>query len=169
MKIRTLFLLIILVAVGVFAALNWQEFMKPTSLSVGVAVVQAPLGLVMLGLLVFLAALFLVFVIYLQATVLLDTRHHAREMETNRKLAEEAESSRFTELRTFLDGEIKRLATVHAEGNEAVQTRLDRLDRDLRSAIEEAGNTLAAYIGELEDRLDRAAPDKAPDSIPSDG
>jgi hypothetical protein len=166
MKIRTLFLLIVLVAVGGFAALNWQEFMKPTSLSVGVAVVQAPLGLVMLGLLAFLAAVFLVFVIYLQATVLLDARHHAREMETNRKLAEEAESSRFIELRTFLDGEIKRLANVHAEGNEAVQTRLDRLDGDLRSAIEEAGNTLAAYIGELEDRLDRAASGEPPDSVP---
>jgi hypothetical protein len=166
MKIRTLFLLIILVAVGAFAALNWQEFMKPTSLSVGVAVVQAPLGLVMLGLLAFLACIFLVFVIYLQATVLFDARHHAREIETNRKLAEEAESSRFTELRTFLDGEIKRLAAVHAEGNEAVRTRLDRLDRDLRSAIEESGNTLAAYIGELEDRLDRAASGQPPDSVP---
>ena len=169
MKIRTLFLLIILVGVGAFAALNWQEFMKPTSLSVGVAVVQAPLGLVMLGLLVFLAAVFLVFVIYLQATVLLDARHHAREIETNRKLADEAESSRFTELRTFLDGEIKRLVAVHAEGSEAVQTRLDRLDGDLRSAIEESGNTLAAYIGELEDRVDRAASGQPPDSVPSDG
>ena len=36
-----------------------------------------------------------------------------------------------------------------------VQTRLDQLDQDLRSAIEQAGNTLAAYIGELEGRLER--------------
>ncbi|MHB1226798.1 MAG: hypothetical protein ACYC0O_04635 [Desulfurivibrionaceae bacterium] len=33
--------------------------------------------------------------------------------------------------------------------------RLDQLDRDLRSAVEQSGNTLAAYIGELEDRLEK--------------
>jgi len=36
-----------------------------------------------------------------------------------------------------------------------VQTRLDQLHQDLRSTIEQAGNTLAAYIGEFEDRLER--------------
>jgi len=35
--------------------------------------------------------------------------------------------------------------------------RLARLQADLESRIEQSGNTLAAYIGELEDRLERAA------------
>jgi hypothetical protein len=158
MKVRTLLLLIVLVVIGAFAALNWTALTVPTTLSLGVASVEAPLGLVMLGLLAFLTALFLVFVVYLQASLLLEARRHARELEANRKLANDAETSRFTELRGFLDIEFKRLADLNAETKEAVQARLDQLDNDLRSVVQESGNTLAAYFGELEDRLERAAP-----------
>jgi hypothetical protein len=31
---------------------------------------------------------------------------------------------------------------------------LDQIERDLRAALEQTGNSLAAYIGELEDRVD---------------
>ncbi|MBA3035800.1 MAG: LapA family protein [Desulfobacterium sp.] len=154
MKIRTLFLLIILVAITAFAALNWSVFTTPATLSLGVTVIQAPLGLVMLGLLAFLSAVFLVFVIYLQTSVLLEARRHARELHANRELANQAETSRFTELREFVEAELKRQANSGAESSAALMVRLDQLDRDLRSAVEQSGNTLAAYIGELEDRIE---------------
>lgn len=157
MKIRTIFLLMVLVAIAVFAMLNWNAFMIPTTLSLGVAVVQAPLGLVMLGLLVFLTALFLLFVAYMQASVLFETRRHERDLRANRELADNAEASRFTELRVFLEAEMKRQADLHAESRVVIIERVDRLDHDLRSALEEAGNTLGAYIGELEDRLEGGA------------
>lgn len=155
MKVRTLVLLLTLVAIAAFTALNWSAFMTPTTLSLGVANVQAPLGLVMLGLVAFLAALFLVFVVYLQTSVLLEARRHARELQANRELAGQAEASRFTEMRGFLEAELKRQAGLDAESRAVVLARLDQLDRDLRSAVEQSGNTLAAYIGELEDRLEK--------------
>ena len=166
MKIRTLFLLIVLVAIGAFAALNWNAFMAPTTLSLGFVVVQAPLGLVMLALLAFLTALFLVFVVYVQASVLLDARRHARELQANRELADQAEASRFTELHRFLEAELKKVADLDAESRAALQARLDQLDRDLRSAVEESGNTLAAYIGELEDRLEKKTQVQTSDPLP---
>lgn len=155
MKMRTLFLLLILVTIAAFTALNWSAFMTPTTISLGIAMVQAPLGLVMLGLVAFLTALFLVFVVYLQTSVLLETRQHAREMQANRELAGQAETSRFTELHRFLEAELTKQTSLDAESRAAVLARLDQLDRDLRTAVEQAGNTLAAYIGELEDRFDR--------------
>lgn len=155
MKIRTLFLLIGLGAVTVFAVLNWSVFTAPATLSLGVAHIQAPLGLVMLGMLAFLVVLFLVFVVYLQTSVLFDARRNARELLASRELADQAEASRFTELRGFLEGELKRQADLGAESRAAVLARLDQLDRDLRSRIEQAENTLSAYIGELDDRLER--------------
>jgi hypothetical protein len=157
MKIRTLFLLIVLAAISVFTALNWSAFMAPTTLSLGVAVFQAPLGLVMLGLLVFLLALFLGFVVYLQTSVLLDMRHHTRELQQSRELADQAEASRFTELRGFLEEALKKQADLETESRAAMVARLDQLDRDLRAAVEESHNTLSAYIGELDDRLERGA------------
>lgn len=155
MKVRTLLLLLTLVVIAVFTALNWSVFMTPATLSLGVANVQAPLGLVMLGLVVFLAVLFLVFVVYLQTSVLFEARRHARELHANRELAGHAEASRFTELRGFIEAELKKQADLDAESRAVVLARLDQLDRDLRSAIEQSGNTIAAYIGELEDRLER--------------
>ncbi len=159
MKTRTLFLLLVLVAIGGFSVLNWNAFLTPTSLNLGVAEVQAPLGLIMLGALVMVAAVFMVYILYLQTTVLLDTRQHTKELQSNRKLADQAEASRFTELRGFLEAELKRQLAQDAESRAAVVARIDQLERDLRTVVEQSGNSLAASLGELEDRLDRGNKD----------
>lgn len=159
MKTRTLFLLLVLVAIAGFSLLNWNAFITPTPLNLGFADVQAPLGLVMLGALILVAAVFLVYILYLQTTVLLDARQHAKELQSNRKLADQAEASRFTELRGFLDAEHKRRLVQDAESRAAVLARLDQLERDLRVAVEQSGNSLAASLGELEDRLDKGDKD----------
>jgi uncharacterized membrane protein YccC len=155
MKVRTFFLLVVLLVIGIFAVLNWNAIMMPTTLSLGVVLVEAPLGLVMLGILAFLTAFFLVFVVYLQTSGLLEARRHARELQANRELAEQAEASRFTELKGFLEAELKRQADLHAELRDVVLAKVDQLDRDLRSAVEESSNTLSAYIGEMEDRIEK--------------
>jgi hypothetical protein len=159
MKTRTLFLILVLVAIGGFSALNWNAFLTPTSLNLGLAEVQAPLGLIMLGALVMVAGVFMVYILYLQTTVLLDTRQHTKELQSNRKLADQAEASRFTELRGFLETELKRQLAQDAESRAAVVARIDQLERDLRTAVEQSGNSLAASLGELEDRLDRGNKD----------
>lgn len=155
MQIRTLTLLVALGAVAAFAALNWGAFMAPTPLSFGFTEVQAPLGIVMLGLIVFITVLFLVFVAYMQTTVLLEARRHARELQSNRDLADKAEASRVTELRAHLDAELRQQAARDGELHAAVLARLEQVEHGLRTTVEESGNTLAAYIGELEDRLQK--------------
>ncbi len=155
MKGPTILLLIVLAAITAFTALNWSTFITPTTLSLGIAAIQVPLGLVMLGLLVFLTGLFLVFVVYLQTSVLLETRRQARDLQAKRELADQAEASRFTELRGFLEVELRKQADLEAESKTAVLARIDQLDSDLHSAVEESGNTLCAYFDELEDRLER--------------
>jgi uncharacterized integral membrane protein len=155
MYLRTLLLLIFLGAIATFAVVNWGAFTTPTSLSVVFATVQAPLGLIMLGLAAILTVLFLVFLVYLETSVIIEARRSARELRAQRELTEQAETSRFTELRSFLEDELPKLAGQTAELRANVQTQLEGLDQNLRSAVEQAGNTLAAYIGELEDRLER--------------
>lgn len=155
MKLQTLLLLLVLAVIAAFAALNWSAFIAPTTLSVGFATMQMPLGLVMLGLLIFVAVLFLVYVVYLQAGALLDTRRHAREVQANRELADQAEASRFTELRAFLDAELTKQSALHAESKSSLLARVDQLERDLHSLAEQTENALAAAIGELDERLER--------------
>ena len=158
MKIRTFLLLLTLAVVVLFAALNWSLFVTPTALSLGVAEVQAPFGLVMLGLMAFMAVLFLVFIVYLQSGVLLEARRNARELHNHRELADKAEASRFTELREYLSAELQTLAQQNAEFRTAMLARTEPLERDLQATVEQARNPLAAYKGELGDRLDRKLP-----------
>ncbi|MDP2248504.1 MAG: LapA family protein [Nitrosomonadales bacterium] len=155
MKLHSILLLVILAVIAAFAALNWEVFLSSTELSLGFTTAQIPLGLVMLGLLVFMTALFLMFVVYLQGSALLETRRHSRELQVNRELADHAEASRFTELRTFLEAELSKQAILNTESKAAVLSRIDQLEQESRSFAEQSGNTLAAYIGEQEDRLDK--------------
>ena len=155
MYLRTLLLLLLLGGIAVFAAVNWGTFVTPTDLSLVLTTVQAPLGLTMLGLTAALTGLFLVFLVYLQTSVILEARRYARELRAQRELAEQAETSRFTDLHNFLETELVKLGDQTMSSKTDIETRLNQLDQDLRSAIEQAGNTLAAYIGEFEDRLER--------------
>jgi len=109
----------------------------------------------MLGLLFFLSVLFLVYVVYLQGSALLETRRQSRDMQANRDLADRAEASRFTELRAFLEVELTNQNDLNAESKSSILARVDKLEHDLRTFMEESGNSLAAYIGELEERLDK--------------
>ena len=144
MGVRSAFLLIIVLLIAALATLNWMTLATPTVISLGFMDVTAPLGLLMLGLTAALAIFFLIYVLYLQSSVLLETRRHTRELTVQRDLADKAEASRFTELRSFLDAQELKRATRQAELHSALLAR-----------VEQSDHTLAAHLGQLEDRLDR--------------
>ena len=150
MRTRTLLALLFVVLVLAFAVLNWPAFNAPTPLSLGFLSFEAPLGLTMLGL---MSAMTLGFVVYMamwQATILLETRRHTRELNTQRTLADQAEASRFTELRGTMHMEFETLAQRIAQSQEA-----------LRTEVHESVNSLAAMLGEIDDRSRRPRGDLA--------
>ena len=155
MKHQNLILLLVLFVVALFAMLNWGVFITPTELSLGFGTVQMPLGLVMLALLAFVSLLFLLYVVYLQASALLETRRQSRESRASRGLADQAEASRFTELRTFLDEQLTKQALQIERSKSELLARITQLDGEMRTLMEETGNGLAASIGAMEDRLDK--------------
>ena len=163
MRIRSLLLALVLALIAAFTVLNWSVFLADTPLSLGVSTVQAPLGLIMLGLLIFMVAYCLVYVLYLQSNVLMDARRNAKELQTNRELADKAEASRFTELRSFVEAGLKQGAAQDKAAQQALMVRLDTLENTLRNSVEQSGNSLSAYIGEIEDRL---IPDKNEPAAP---
>ena len=163
MRTRTLLLLVVLIAIGVFAAVNWKAIVAPTTLSLVVTDVQAPLGLIMLGVTALVTVLFLLFVVYMQTSVHLETRRHTRELQGQRELADKAEASRFTELRAFLEAELRKLAGQTGESQAQLTARLDQVQRELGATILQTENSLSAYIGELEDRMHRADDGRNPD------
>jgi uncharacterized integral membrane protein len=153
MRISSIFLILVLAAIGAFAAINWQAFNQPTTLSLGFTAVTAPLGLIMLGALVAVSAIFLAYLVTLQTSVLLETRRQARELQAHRALADQAEASRFTELRKFIEVELNARTARDAEMHNALLAKMDRMNDSMRSTMEDANNTMAAYMGQMEDRL----------------
>ncbi len=161
MYLRTVLILFVLGALALFSALNWNAFVTPTTLSLLFATIQAPLGLLLLGIVVVLAVLFLLYVVYLQSSVLIETRRHARELQAQRELADQAESSRFHELRAFLEAQFQAITQQTERSKTELWARLDQLERETRSAIAQCENTVGAYVAELDDRL-QGAPNEPP-------
>jgi hypothetical protein len=160
MYLRTLLIAIVLGLLVIFTLFNWSAFMSPTTLTFGVGTVEAPLGLILLAIVALITLLFLIYIVFLQSSSLLEGRRQTRELQSQRELADRAEESRFQQLRSAMETELRNLDTQTKESKAAVLTRLDALERDMRSAVEQSGNTLAAYLGEIEDRFERAAGDQ---------
>jgi Tfp pilus assembly protein PilX len=158
MRLRTLLLIGLILLIASFVALNVESIFQPTTLNLGVASVQAPLGLVLLGLLVVLLLVFLLALVYFQASHLMEVRRITREAAEQRTLADKAEASRFIELREFLRTELAATAARDAELSSQLVGKMDAVRAALAMTIEQTGNGISASLGELEDRLDRQWP-----------
>ncbi|MDR2992055.1 MAG: LapA family protein [Burkholderiaceae bacterium] len=162
MSLRSAVSLVVGIVIVVFVAANWPAMTAPTDINLLLAHIHAPLGLILLGLMVLLCALFVVFAAYLQGTVLLETRRHARELAAQRELAGSAEASRITELHGFLEQQITRLSATMENQSRELLARVDRAESDRRehpvqppsgqliASIETLGRDLCARIDRLE-------------------
>jgi hypothetical protein len=157
MRTRSILLILGIVLTTAFVALNLEEFNRVSQLSLGFTSVQAPLAMLALVGLVAVLVIFLFFSAYAKSAYLIENKRTARELKAQRELADKAETSRFTELQQYLAAESHALAERQAQDGQQLEERLTRLQAELATRIEQSGNTLAAYIGELEDRLERAS------------
>lgn len=153
MYLRTILIVLVLAAVGLFTAANWQAITTPTTLSLIFTEIEAPLGLFLIGMVIVLAALFLFYVVYLQSSVLWEGRRHARELHAQRELAEHSETSRIHELRAFLEGQLNALTQGNEASRSELAARLDHLERDLRRSIEQCQSSLTASLAAMDHRV----------------
>lgn len=160
MSLRSLLLLLIGVAILAFVGVNWVAITTPTQLSLLFTEIEAPLGLVMLGMLVGVACVFVIMIAYIQGTVLVETRRHARELSAQRELADKAEASRFTDLRAHLDQEMQRLNETLEKVSQETLSRVDRAEMGLREhsaqpELSKLAQTVEGFNRELHMRIDR--------------
>jgi uncharacterized integral membrane protein len=144
MRLRTVTAILAVVLLAVFTVRNWPAFTQATSLDLVVATVQAPLGIVLLALLGVVTLVFAVSMALWQGTILMESRRHAKELQQQRTLADQAEASRFSELRAALHEEVQDLSARIAQAHEA-----------MRAELRESTDSLASMIGEMDDRQRR--------------
>ena len=160
MSLRSLFLLLACIAVVIFVGLNWEEMNRPTDLTLIFTDIRAPLGLVLLGIMALLAALFVTVMVYTQGAVLVETRRHAKELAAQRELADKAEASRFTDLRAHLDKEMERVTQSIDLQKQETLSRIDRAEIGLRERpvedeLSRLAQALEAHNRDLHSRVDR--------------
>lgn len=148
-------ILVGLVLLGIFTLVNWGALSAPTTLSFIVFELVAPLGLLLLGTLAVFVALFTVYVLMLRTQMLVQARRHAKALQAQQTLAEQAEASRLSALRTEVGGEFARMRDASERARAAFGERLDALEQTLLKAVDESNSSLAACVGEVEDKLDR--------------
>jgi hypothetical protein len=155
LKAATIVVLLLVLAFSAFTLLNWSAIVAPTALSVGVTTVHAPLGLILLTGSGLLMATFLVLMAYQQGVALVEARRFARDLHAQRDIADKAEASRFTDLRAYLEGELRVLqAKANTAGVDA-DALLGRFEQILATRLSEVANGLSAHVAEVEDKLDR--------------
>lgn len=155
MKFRTILMIVALALIAIFVAVNWAAFVVPIPLSLVVTSLQAPLGLIMLGMVVVLSAAFLVYIMAWQTSVLLETRRLNKHLESQRALAEQAETSRLSELRAYLQSELQQLQQRQNGHFSALTEKLESVQQDIEQRLQASENTLVAQLSELDDRWQR--------------
>ncbi|MBU2642243.1 MAG: hypothetical protein KJ889_10595 [Gammaproteobacteria bacterium] len=130
-------ILVALLLLSVFTLANWAVLTAPTTLSFVAFNIEGPLGVILLGVTLVLVVLFVLYALTLRTNMLMESHHLNQELQAQRKLAESAETSRFNELHTQIDA------------------RMDSAEQSMKLAIDEASNSLAALVGEMEDKIDR--------------
>lgn len=154
MRSRFVLLVVAILLIAGFAALNWGEIIRPTSVWFGPFMADAPLGAILLGLLALAVVVFALSAASMRTQTLLESRHHYKELEAQRLLADKAESSRFTELRTHIDTHLRELRERDAiAASEFEKQRLES-QRALNTQMEQINRTIAARLNELEHRLE---------------
>jgi uncharacterized integral membrane protein len=130
-RIRSLLVWIASGLAALFVVLNWRVFAGLVKLNLLLTSAEVPVGVVML-------LLFAVGLLVLwntlgrwQGTLLQEFRRQAKELQAQRLLAESAEASRFTELGALVREEVAKL----------------------RTELEETEHSIAATLGEMDDRL----------------
>ena len=157
MKTKILLLVVGIVLIAGFAALNVNEFTRISTLNLGFTTMQLSLGLVMLMLVVAMLVIFLVTTLYMHSTNLLEARKYDKQLSAQRELADKAEASRFTELRRYLESQAALTMNQSNDTVAAMDRRMMQTEKLLLNRLEQSDNSNAAYWGQHGDALLRSS------------
>ena len=166
MKIRTIFLLFVLILMAVFLVINWTALSTVTAVNLIYTEIQAPLGVLVVGGFAAVVFVLLVYMVWQQASVTLELRAAYKEARNARTVADDAEKSRFAESNRILLERIEKL--------EALMTA--RSDETLTAVRQEAVRAEERYkalfddqtqIGAMEKRVIETLPSAVSAAVPT--
>ena len=155
MKIRTIFLLFVLILMAVFLVINWTALSTVTAVNLIYTEIQAPLGVLVVGGFAAVVFVLLVYMVWQQASVTLELRAAYKEARNARTVADDAEKSRFAESNRILLERIEKL--------EALMTARS----DQKRAQGELTAQVQTQIGAMEKRVVETLPSAVSAAVPT--
>ena len=130
MKIRHYVLIAMLFLLAIFVTANWPLVAATSNLNFLIREAEAPLGVVLCGVIIFQSILFIVFLAHIERAAALESRNRNKEIEKLRKIADDKEASRIYDLEERIEDRFEELYRI-----------LDQVVReesltDLREAME---------------------------------
>lgn len=153
MHLRTVFLLLLFILCSIFLIVNWEGVMANVTVNLLWTEIQAPLGLILLlgpGLLILIC---LVYGFVQQAGLSMELRRVNKQLQQARDLAQKAELSRFTELKSEMQKQITELQNQSAFRHSSLMAAINGVQAAVDESGQETVNSLSASVGEVEDRL----------------
>ncbi len=150
MKIVSITMLVLVSIGAALGIMNLDMLMRTNEFDLGFTRVQVSVGVLLIAWITLTFLAFLAFAIYVQTTALLESRRQSREMEAMRTLTDKAEASRITELRAFMEAKFLEISNLTVTERSRLAEALNQSEKRQLAFAEQQGNTLAAYIGELE-------------------
>lgn len=145
MRVKIGLLVLLVCVAGAFTVVNWHVLAMPAHFNFWLGDTDIPIGIVLAGLILSLGLVFGVYLGVWQRRVINDYRRQCKELQAQRSLADDAESSRFTELSALMKNEVTRLDQNFAVALDA-----------LRSEVHATENSISATLAEMDDRMSRA-------------
>ena len=183
MKIRTIFLLFVLILMAVFLVINWTALSTVTAVNLIYTEIQAPLGVLVVGGFAAVVFVLLVYMVWQQASVTLELRAAYKEARNARTVADDAEKSRFAESNRILLERIEKLEalmtarsdeTLTAVRQEAVRQEAVRAEErykalfdDQKRAQGELTAQVQTQIGAMEKRVVETLPSAVSAAVPT--
>ena len=164
MKIRTLFLLLILILMAVFLIINWGALSAETTVNLVYTEIQAPLGILVVGGFAAVVFILLIYMVWQQASVTMELRAAYKEARNARVVSDDAEKSRFAESNRILLERIEKLeALISARSDETLsvvkqesvkaEERLKAFAAAEEKRQAEAAAAFSAQVTALEERV----------------
>ena len=144
MRARTIALLVAGMVAAIFIIINWSVFAAPASFYFLIGTISIPIGVVMLGLIALVTLGYAIYLGFWQSKLLMDYRRQSKELQAQRSLADDAEASRFTALSALLKEEMAKQ-----------DARLEAAFTALRNELRDTEHSIAATLGEMDDRQRR--------------
>ena len=144
MPTRLIFLLAGLGLLAGFLLVNWSALATPIPIHLLLFSIAVPAGAIVVGSVLAVVVLGAVYVAVWRSKLLLDFRRQESELHTHRSLANDAEASRFTQLQESINVQFTQL-----------NQRVDQAVEQLRGELRDHEGSLAAALGEMDDRLQR--------------